>query len=386
MAQSPYLLMGRQQQGQDPWMQFDPMAAQQPVQISGQPAMPMKTEAQPRVPNPMPSIPAPVAAPEQAQPSIEEQLMQSYQEQQALQSEAIKNAEDQLAAARSTPQKMDLSPLIALAEQWSGSAPNTLLRTYQPPTQNEKQIQALQEAVLKARGGASELSRMALKDRATLQESEAARRQRLEEIALRRGELKSAKEDRDAFKKQQQETEWREKFDKRFGDNISGLSEMAQNAKIARDIIAKKGRLPIYGDPEWTEYQGAVSSLLTRYNADKAKLGALAGADLKLLEKAVGTSIDSFDNLVKNVAGSGASGSIKVLDKILSGTDETVNNIGTRAKSVYGDQVMGVFDQAKSIYQGSRGVSPEAGSQGKPQTVIQNGITYTLNPNTGEYE
>jgi hypothetical protein len=212
------------------------------------------------------------------------------------------------------------------------------------------------------------------------------RKQRLQEIAMKRKELGIVKENKDEIKRVQQQTEWKEKFDKRYGDNMTGLAEMAQNAKIARDIIARKGRMPIYGDAEWTDYQSAVSSLLTRYNSDKAKLGALAGADLKLLEKAVGTSISSFDNLARNVAGGGAAGSIKVLDRILTGTDQTVDNIGKRAKSVYGDQVMDVYKQSRSFYDESRGLGGQAAAQEKPQTVVQNGITYTLNPQTGEYE
>lgn len=320
--------------------------------------------------------------PAQEQLSPQEALSLAYGQQQELQNSAIKQAEEQLSAARNKPQQLDISPLIALSQSWS-QGPNALLSAYQRPDDQAKTVQALQEAVLKARGGAADISARRAMDVAKLEEAKATREQRLQEIALKRQEVGALKENRDAQKMAQQQTEWKEKFDKRYGDNMTGLAEMAQNAKIARDIIAQKGRLPVYGDAEWADYQSAVSSLLTRYNADKAKLGALAGADLKLLEKAVGTSISSFDNLARNVAGGGAAGSIKVLDRILTGTDQTVDNIGRRAKSVYGDQVMDVYKQSRSFYDESRG---QIGSQEKPQTVIQNGITYKLNPQTGEYE
>lgn len=303
-------------------------------------------------------LPPPPQPPEPAQMSIRDQLIQASAQQMEAQNEAIKQAEEQLAAARSKPQQMDLSPLIALAEGWS-QRPIGLLRAYQAPQDQAKTVQALQEAVLKARGGAAALAEQRAMNLGKLEEAQAAREQRLQEIGLRKRELGIAKETKDEMKKMQQQTEWKEKFDKRYGDNMTGLAEMAQNAKIARDIISRKGRMPVYGDAEWTDYQSAVSSLLTRYNADKAKLGALAGADLKLLEKAVGTSISSFDNLARNVAGGGASGSIKVLDRILTGTDQTVENIGKRAKSVYGDQVMDVYKQARSFYDESRGLSPQ---------------------------
>jgi hypothetical protein len=323
--------------------------------------------------------------PAEAPLSVREELMKAAQQQMDLQNQAIKQAEEQLAAARSTPQQMDLSPLIALSQSWS-QRPSNLLQAYQRPTDQGKNIQALQDAVLKARGGAASLAVERATNVGKLEQMEFDRKQRLQEIAMKRKELGIVKENKDEIKRVQQQTEWKEKFDKRYGDNMTGLAEMAQNAKIARDIIARKGRMPIYGDAEWTDYQSAVSSLLTRYNSDKAKLGALAGADLKLLEKAVGTSISSFDNLARNVAGGGAAGSIKVLDRILTGTDQTVDNIGKRAKSVYGDQVMDVYKQSRSFYDESRGLGGQAAAQEKPQTVVQNGITYTLNPQTGEYE
>lgn len=99
------------------------------------------------------------------------QISESYGQQQALQGEAIKSAEEQLAAARSQPQQLDLSPLIALSESWSGK-PSRLLQTYQRPQDQGKNVQALQEAVLKARGGAAELSRMRAKDVQQLSQQE----------------------------------------------------------------------------------------------------------------------------------------------------------------------------------------------------------------------
>jgi len=354
-----------------------PMPEVAPAQVPTQPQLNRQAQESGGLPPPPP--------PEPAQMSIRDQLMQASAQQMEAQNQAIKQAEDQLAAARSTPQQMDLSPLIALSQSWS-QRPSNLLQAYQRPTDQGKTVQALQEAVLKARGGAAALAEQRAMNLGKLEEAQAAREQRIQEIGLRKKELGIAKETKDEMKRMQQQTEWKEKFDKRYGDNMTGLAEMAQNAKIARDIIARKGRMPIYGDAEWTDYQSAVSSLLTRYNADKAKLGALAGADLKLLEKAVGTSISSFDNLARNVAGGGAAGSIKVLDRILTGTDQTVDNIGKRAKSVYGDQVMDVYKQSRSFYDESRGLGGQAAAQEKPQTVVQNGITYTLNPQTGEYE
>jgi hypothetical protein len=291
-------------------------------------------------------------------PTRAERLMQVYEQQQRLQDEAIRSAEEQLSAARNRPQQMDLSPLIALAESWS-QQPSGLLRAYRPPTDQAKTVQALQEAVLKARGGAADLAERRETNLGKLEESKEAREQRLQEIALRKRELGQAKEERDSWRKEQKQIEYKEKFDNKYGNNIVGLTEMAQNAKIARDILNRKGRLPVIGDPEFEDYQSAVSSLLVRYNSDKAGLGALAGQDLKLLEKATGTSISSFNNLASNVAGSGAAGAIKVLDRVLKGTDDTVKNIGERAKSVWGDPVADVYQQSRSFYDQARGLGQQ---------------------------
>lgn len=121
------------------------------------------------------------------------QVSESYGQQRQLQQDAIKQAEEQLAAARSKPQQMDLSPLIALAEGWS-QQPIGLLRAYQAPTDQAKTVQALQEAVLKARGGAAEMERMRAKDIQQLSQQE---RQLRTSEELKRLTIESMKKDKE---------------------------------------------------------------------------------------------------------------------------------------------------------------------------------------------
>ena len=113
------------------------------------------------------------------------QVSESYGEQRKVQEQAIKQAEEQLAAARQVPQQMDLSPLIALSQSWS-QRPSNLLQAYQRPTDQSKTVQALQEAVLKARGGAAELEGRRAKDvqQMSLQERQLRSNEELKRLSI----------------------------------------------------------------------------------------------------------------------------------------------------------------------------------------------------------
>lgn len=162
-----------------------PMPEVAPAQVPTQPQINKQAQESGGLP-PMPG---------EAPLSVREELMKASQQQMDLQNQAIKQAEEQLAAARSTPQQMDLSPLIALSQSWS-QRPSNLLQAYQRPTDQSKNIQALQDAVLKARGGAASLAVERATNVGKLEQMEFDRKQRLKEIALKQKELGIAKEDR----------------------------------------------------------------------------------------------------------------------------------------------------------------------------------------------
>lgn len=287
--------------------------------------------------------------------SLTDQLAQAYAQQQGLQSEAIKSAEEQLSAARSQPQQMDLSPLIALAESWSGK-PSRLLQTYQRPQDQAKTVQALQEAVLKARGGASELARMRAKDVAQLEEQQQARQQRLQEIALKRKELGLMSESKSAEKEEAKVLGVRKDYNKNFAGAITGLSQVMNAAERIKALIKETGGIPSSpSDPRRQEYISAVSDLTTGFNRDVAKLGALAGADLELLNAATSNSTSLVDAYFKNLMGRGSiQGTVNVLDGILQRGDSSMGEFQQRVKDTYLGYADEPFKNQKSFYKKSR--------------------------------
>lgn len=250
--------------------------------------------------------------PPEKQLTVEEKLAQAYGQQQELQNEAIRQAEEQLAAARATPQQMDLSPLIALSQSWS-QRPSNLLQAYQRPTDQGKTIQALQEAVLKARGGASELARMRAKDVAQLSQQE---RQMLINEDLKRaqiaamGQQKEGKQDL-SVKKFQRESE--KEYTKTYGEPLRNLATFGSKISQLEKTLSSKGD-PFFGVTT-AEIESLSSSINTDYNRDIAQLGALAGADLELIKAATGQGLGVKEYVTRMMKG-GVQGRIALLNML----------------------------------------------------------------------
>jgi hypothetical protein len=241
--------------------------------------------------------------------TLAEQLSQAYEQQQGLQSEAIRTAEEQLAAARGRPQQMDLSPLIALAESWS-QKPSGLLRAYRPPTDQAKTVQALQEAVLKARGGASELARMRAKDVANLEMQQEQMKtnedlKRLQITAM--GQQKEVKQD---LSQQKFARESEKEYTKTYGESLRNLAVFGGKVAALEKKITEKGD-PFFGY-DADEINSLSSTINTDYNRDIGQLGALAGADLELIKAATGQGV-SVQDYVKRQMGGGAKSRINLL-------------------------------------------------------------------------
>jgi hypothetical protein len=305
--------------------------------------------------------------PAEAPLSVREELMKAAQQQMDLQNQAIKQAEEQLAAARSTPQQMDLSPLIALSQSWS-QRPSNLLQAYQRPTDQGKNIQALQDAVLKARGGAASLAVERATNVGKLEQMEFDRKQRLQEIALKQKELGIAKEDRSYERQEKKILEVRKDYNKNFGNTISGLSEVMNAAERIKAIINEAGGIPARpDDPRRQEYISAVSQMTTGFNRDVAKLGALAGADLELLNAVIANSTSAVDAYFKNLVGRRATqGTLNVLDGIMQRGDSTMDEYQQRVKDTYLGYADDPFKNQKSLYKKAR-------EQGRQRKAIQFG-------------
>ena len=359
MLQNPYLLMGRKPAGFDEMMPVDMnavaamQAAPQQVPLMAQAPVAPQQEAPPT----QTTLNAQAgSAPPQGAEDQGTSLLQAYAEQQRLQAEAIKNAEEQLAAARSKPQQFDLTPLLSLASQWTGT---DLVSGYARPQNQSKQIQALQEAVLKARGGAAEVARMRAKDVAQLEEQKAAREQRLEELKLRKTELKGQQDARAEEKEYRLRLETQDKYNNQFGNGLSGLSEVVDAAQQARNIIKEVGGIPTSTkDPRTDVYKRAVSRIITGYNRDVAKLGALAGADKKLLEAAASKDPNILEAYIMNALDQ-SKGQVAVLDDLINAADKKVKEVEGRVQRGFGDRGMKLFVGDRDFYNQTRGIESQ---------------------------
>lgn len=334
-----------------------PMPETAPAQVPTQPQINRQAQESGRL-QPMPA---------EAPLSVREELMKAAQQQMDFQNQAIKQAEEQLAAARATPQQMDLSPLIALSQSWS-QRPSNLLQAYQRPTDQGKTIQALQEAVLKARGGAAALAEQRAMNVGKLEQMEFDRKQRLKEIALKQKELGIAKEDRSYERQEKKILEVRKDYNKNFGNTISGLSEVMNAAERIKAIINEADGIPTSpDDPRRQEYISAVSQMTTGFNRDVAKLGALAGADLELLQAVTANNTSAVDAYFKNMLGRGAiQGTINVLDGIMQRGDSTMDEYQQRVKDTYLGYADDPFKNQKALYKKAR-------EQGRQRKAIQFG-------------
>lgn len=336
-----------------------------PAQVPTQPQLNMQAQQSGGLLTNVP--PSPSQAPKL---TTEDELALAYGQQQELQNQAIKQAEEQLAAARSRPQQMDLSPLIALADAWS-QRPMNLLSAYKRPEDQAKTVQALQEAVLKARGGAAELARMRYKDvnQLNLQERQMLINEDLKRAQIAAmGQKKSEKGDLQE-KKFQFDVE--EKYNKSLGAPIKQLGIFVSKVKDLRDYLSTKSYIP-YNDQK---YKSLVSQIVTQYNQDVAGLGALAGADLKLLMAAVGQEstgvTGAVDTYFRNKFGGGVGSAIESLARLETQADERVANEteSLKSASTY-PYIEKLHSKNLSIYNKSRGLEPE-------QQQSQNGSVYS---------
>lgn len=311
---------------------------------------------------------------------VMENLLRYQEESRQGQIQGIEEAKKRLAQYAQQPDQLNLSPLVNLVDNWTGS---NLMRGYSQPKSNAEAINALQSAILKSKGQLTESDVANLKNKQADIRGQGAT---IAGLVEKQAELqRQAKEkdnkgnDKDYYKT----TEFRHQFAKDYGNKITGLGEFAQQANTIKDMIKRNGKLPTPGDKEYPAYKSATARLTTIYNRDVANLGALAGGDLALLQGATGQSDNWTENYFKSLAYS-PEAYIGVLDRLVKGTDDSVRNIGEDQKRIYArGETQSQFDEKQKQYLKLRGGSSD---QNKPKSITQNGHTYTLNETTGEYE
>jgi hypothetical protein len=357
MAQNPYLLMGRKPVNFDSNIPLD-MSMETGGQVMPAPMPLQQLQAQPTQQF-INEQSANALAPTPQDMSIEQQLQEAYQQQQAAQNEAIKSAEEQLAAAKSKPQQLDLSPLINLASQWSGA---NLGAGYVRPTDKSKEIQALQEAVLKARGQSLESSRQAMKDIRYSKLQEEQMKQANELAKSRIQESKAASNEKMDLSSKKIVADFQKDYRKDYGDNIVKLGSFAENVNRLKGLISEKG-IPTVG-PAAKEYEALVGKIAVQYNQDVAKLGALAGADLNLIQKGIGSEVDTISRWMNQSIKGGTEASLAALQLLLDDADKVVNATGERIRAgSTAKELEPVLSKDISIYQRGRNWSPDRGIQ-----------------------
>lgn len=290
--------------------------------------------------------------------------------------------------------KLDLTPLLQLADTWTGSS---LSRGYQKPEteiQRMGVINELQNGLNKARTGLTQQQTDYLKDRFGIinnAEQTAAMR---DTAKAKLAEGEAAKESKDAIRADEKLMQYGREYHKDYGDPIKNLGSFASTVTDLKNMMAKNGgQVPGPSSPLFAEYRAAVGKLTTRYNSDIAKLGALAGGDLGILRDTLGQGTDAVENWKRQNFFSSPESASRILDSLLEDSDRTVNNaekeVALRFKNKVDDQYQNSREnylnaKEKGNFKAYSGAA--AGNPSKPSTVVQDGHTYTLNPKTGEYE
>lgn len=231
-----------------------------------------------------------------------EQLRQQYQEASGLQKQSVSEAEKRLQESLQKPQQMDISPLIALADAWS-QRPMGLVNLYQKPEDKQKTIQALQDAVLKARGGLTGVQLQALEKEMDIQNKAQDRAEKRQEFDLRRAELQATKAAKQAKDQTDLDLKVQSLIDKsKDNEAINGIIELNNSINNYKAILDEVGLSP-KGDINTAKLKTAHTAIMNGIRKAEG-LGVLQKADMEFAESRIpdATSITGY---IKSVGGFG---------------------------------------------------------------------------------
>ena len=349
----PFLLMGSQAQG--PQMSFaqpldQTMSVSEPPSISPavQPVVPESGALTPPPTQQDLSMGAAGAAPKEQPSDYSSQLAQAYESAMQAQRASVGDAEARLKQAMQQKEQMNLAPLAQLVDAWTGSR---FAPMYQAPESKAKQVQQLQDAVLRARLGVSQTELERLKTLQDQKEKELAR-QSAERIAgLRLSAAGESTIQKGDIAQEKLQTEAEKDYEKNYGQSLAGVAKITKTAVELRNLIAAKG--DPYAGSTAKEIESLASKLAVDYNRDVAQLGALAGADLQLIQLATGQGVGVQEYIKRQFMG-GAETRKKLLDMMIQdakdaverakGKVETQSNFARVEKKLNND--LGVFNKA----------------------------------------
>jgi hypothetical protein len=150
----------------------------------------------------------------------------------------------------------------------------------------------------------------------------------------------------------------------KFRKATATADQLKTKLKRLRDLVTKEGSFGMFGNDAAEMQSLATEVQLLAKSPEMYELGVLTGPDMSLLEKITADPSGMSSLFTRDKT------RLKQIDTQLSSVDQ---KLGSISKSL-GYKQVGV---------------PEKKQQNdapKPKTVIQNGHTYTLNEETGEYE
>jgi hypothetical protein len=286
-----------------------------------------------------------------------ERVASAIEEQRGFATEAQKLLEQYQAQ----PNKMNLAPLLALSESWTGFKQGGYIP---PPTEEQRmtRIAELQEGLRKAKGGvtASELQQLAQLRAGADRDAKML----LEAMGMDKAAKESKKDARAELPLTPKEViQVKERFERDYGMKIDGLAEAANAATRIANTIETTKNIPYPGfDPS---FDSAVSQYITAINRDVARLGALAGGDLSLLQKRAFVNGAFSEQLFKELLGEYNPQKIaKEMRNAISKFDTEVSNIKTLASENYGGYADKAYENAAARYEKTKGFDTQAADAG----------------------
>ena len=258
---------------------------------------------------------------------------------------------DSLKNTQARETNIDLSPLMALSDNWFGG---NMAGSYNAGFTGDKkqaQILALQNALGKRQGQLSDAEQKSIADQIG---KEYYGQQVMGGMIDSTQEKKPTIGDARRERKDILDNKYKYSRHPKHGDIMKGMTDIARSSKKISGILeVRGGRVPSINSPDYAVFQSNVSRMLTNYNK-VAGLGALAGSDLDLLQKAIGLSPVAYESKLKEVINRG--GMEAVLKDLNNTMDAQAKAVGADARDIYGGDADETFRIQLDDYKKARGI------------------------------
>jgi len=290
----------------------------------------------------------------------------------------------------------DLKPLMSLIDTRTGS---NLAQSYKSPEDGKDRVNDL----MKLKGNlsqmgiqASDTELQALKDYATgtmgLDNFNAGQDYKNKSLAVQqeqnsinRGKLAAGPKGIDPYQGYQMRSSFTKLEPATQARGVTGFVEALNEYETAMNNFDGNP-----ASPTAASVRSAYTKMSTRFK-EAEKLGALAGPDLELLKQNVANG-GTWENFAFGGAKGGKAGIRAAIVQTRRGAENDFNLAMKNLNGVAGEAIpvlQPVLDDYQRSYDkasGRKTSGPQAGGTGLAPSVTQNGHTYYLNEQTGEYE